>query len=113
MNEVPQPRVHLQPLAVGPKKAFIARGFADSLIGAGAALWGLEGAEGDVACLCHLVMVPAGQTSGGPPVGVGVDLLPLRCTSRNTLSQHPAAAERRDCQMLLSLRQPHVACLLG
>lgn len=60
MDEVPQPRMHLQPLAIGPKEAFIAWSPADGFIGAGAALRSLEGAEGDVAGVCNLVMVAAG-----------------------------------------------------
>ena len=59
MDEIPQPWMHLQPLTVGTKIAFIAWSSADGFIGAGAALWCLEGIEGDVARVCNLVMVPA------------------------------------------------------
>lgn len=86
MDEVPQAGMHLQPFTVGTKVAFISWSFADSLVGAGAALWSLEGSVGDVACVCNPIMVPTRYAPRRSPVGVGVDLLALCCRDQDYLN---------------------------
>lgn len=81
VNEVPKAWMHLQPLAVGAEEAGVAWGLAHSLVGAGAALRGLEGAVGQFPLLPFFIMVPAGQAPWRPPVGVGVDPVALSCNT--------------------------------
>ena len=87
MNEVPQARVYSQPLTVCPKVPLISWSFADGLIGARATLRSLEGTPGDIACISYLIMVSTGQAPWRSSIGMGVDLLALRCTSKQTVSR--------------------------
>lgn len=87
MYEVPHARMHLQPFTIRTKIAFIAGGFAHGLIGAGAALRGLEGAIGQFPLLPSFIMVATGQAPGGPPVGMGVDPLPLSCKKKKMIQK--------------------------